>query len=55
MAETANDVQEALNKARQMCETGLANVSIEDEAGSNRCLLSAERCANKSTSCIAAS
>ena len=33
MAETANDVQEALNKARQMCETGLANVSIEDEAG----------------------
>jgi hypothetical protein len=33
MAETANDVQEALNKARQMSETGLANVSIEDEAG----------------------
>ena len=28
MAETANDVQEALNKARQMSETGLANVSI---------------------------
>jgi hypothetical protein len=33
MAETANDVQEALNRARQMFETGLANVSIEDEAG----------------------
>ena len=33
MSETANDVQEALNKARQMCETGFANVSIEDEAG----------------------
>jgi len=33
MAETANDVQEALNKARQMCEAGLANVSIEDETG----------------------
>jgi hypothetical protein len=33
MAETANDVQEALNKARQMSETGLANISIEDEAG----------------------
>jgi hypothetical protein len=33
MAETANDVREALNKARQMSETGLANVSIEDEAG----------------------
>jgi hypothetical protein len=27
MSETANDVQEALNKARQMCETGFANVS----------------------------
>jgi 2-methylisocitrate lyase-like PEP mutase family enzyme len=26
-------VQEALNKARQMCETGFANVSIEDQAG----------------------
>jgi hypothetical protein len=25
-------VQEALNKARQMCETGFANVSIEDES-----------------------
>src|SRR5438067_6712310 len=33
MSETANDVQEALNKARQMCETGFANVSIEDAAG----------------------
>jgi hypothetical protein len=33
MSETANDLQEALNKARQMCETGLANVSIQDEAG----------------------
>ena len=33
MAETANDLQEALNKARQMCETGLVNVSIEDDAG----------------------
>jgi hypothetical protein len=33
MAETANDVQEAPNRTRQMSETGLANVSIEDEAG----------------------
>jgi 2-methylisocitrate lyase-like PEP mutase family enzyme len=33
MAETANNVQEALNRARQMSETGLANVSIEDQAG----------------------
>ena len=33
MSETANDVQEALKRARQMLETGLANVSIEDEAG----------------------
>lgn len=33
MAETANDVQEALNKARQMSDEGMANVSIEDEAG----------------------
>ena len=31
--ETANDVHEALSKARQMYEDGLANVSIEDEAG----------------------
>jgi hypothetical protein len=33
VAETANDVHEALNKARQMCETGLANVAITDQAG----------------------
>jgi hypothetical protein len=33
MSETANDVLEALNKARQMYEDGLANVSIEDQAG----------------------
>ena len=33
LSETAGDVQEALNRERQMCETGLANVSIEDEAG----------------------
>jgi hypothetical protein len=29
MAETANDVQEALNRARQMCETGLANCQLK--------------------------
>ena len=33
ISETANDVHEALSKARQMYETGLVNVSIEDEAG----------------------
>jgi 2-methylisocitrate lyase-like PEP mutase family enzyme len=33
VSETANDVNEALNKARQMYEEGLANVSIEDQAG----------------------
>jgi hypothetical protein len=33
LAETANNVNEALNKARQMYEEGLANVSIKDEAG----------------------
>ena len=33
ISETATDVQEALIKARQMCETGFANVSIEDQAG----------------------
>ncbi len=33
VSETANDVDEALNKARQMYEDGLANVSIADEAG----------------------
>ena len=32
-SETANDVHEALNKARQMYDAGLANVSIADEAG----------------------
>ena len=32
-SETANDVLEALNKARQMSESGLVNVSIRDEAG----------------------
>ncbi len=33
MSETANDVDEALSKARQMCDEGMANVSITDEAG----------------------
>ena len=33
VSETANDVHEALGKARQMYETGLVNVSIGDEAG----------------------
>ena len=33
MAETANDVYEALSKARQMHDAGLANVSIADQAG----------------------
>ena len=33
MSETTNDVDEALNKARQMCEMGLGNVSISDDAG----------------------
>jgi hypothetical protein len=33
VSETANDVNEALNKARQMYETGWVNVSIKDEAG----------------------
>jgi hypothetical protein len=32
VSETANDVHEALSKARQMYETGLANVLIKDEA-----------------------
>jgi hypothetical protein len=31
--ETANDVYEALGKAREMYETGLVNVSIKDQAG----------------------
>jgi hypothetical protein len=33
VSETANDVHVALNKAREMYETGLANISIKDEAG----------------------
>ena len=33
MSETADDVHEALSKARQMYETGLVNVSIRDEGG----------------------
>jgi len=33
MSETANDLQAALNKARQMYETGFVNVSIKSEAG----------------------
>jgi len=31
--ETANDVHDALSKARQMYEDGLANVSTADQAG----------------------
>jgi hypothetical protein len=31
MSETANEVREALSKARQMYETGLVNVSIRDD------------------------
>jgi hypothetical protein len=33
VSEETNDVHDALNKARQMYETGLVNVSIKDEAG----------------------
>jgi hypothetical protein len=33
MAETTNDVDDALGKARQMYQTGLVNVSITDESG----------------------
>jgi hypothetical protein len=33
ISETANDVHQALSKARQMYETGLVNVSIKDQAG----------------------
>jgi hypothetical protein len=33
VSESANDVGEALSKARQMYETGLVNVCIRDEAG----------------------
>jgi hypothetical protein len=35
VSETANDVDDALGKARQMYETGLVNVSIKDEAATN--------------------
>jgi len=33
VSETANDVHEALCKARQMYEDGFANVTIADQAG----------------------
>jgi len=33
VSETANDVHEALCKARQMYEEGMANVTIADQAG----------------------
>jgi hypothetical protein len=33
VSETANDVHEALSKARQMYQDGLANVTITDQAG----------------------
>jgi hypothetical protein len=33
VSETANDVHEALSKARQIYEDGLANVTIADETG----------------------
>jgi hypothetical protein len=33
VSETANNIHEALSKARQMRDTGLANVSIKDQAG----------------------
>jgi hypothetical protein len=33
VSKEANDVHEALSKARQMYETGLVNVSIKDEGG----------------------
>ena len=33
VAETANDVHEALGKARQMYEGGLVSISITDQAG----------------------
>ena len=33
VSETASNVREALSKARQMYEAGLANLSIQDEAG----------------------
>jgi hypothetical protein len=33
LAQSADDVYEALRKARQMRDTGLVNISIEDNAG----------------------
>jgi len=33
VAETANDVHDALSKARQMYEAGLVSISITDQAG----------------------
>lgn len=33
LSETVNNRHEALSKARQMCDTGLADVSITDQAG----------------------
>jgi hypothetical protein len=33
ISETTNGVHDALSKARQMFDTGLANVSITDQAG----------------------
>jgi hypothetical protein len=33
VSQTANDVHDALRKAREMYETGFANVSIKDDAG----------------------
>jgi len=33
VAETTDDVHEAVRKAREMYETGLVNISIKDEAG----------------------
>ena len=33
VSESATDVHEALTKARQMYETGMANIAIKDEAG----------------------
>jgi hypothetical protein len=33
VAETASDVNEALGRARQMYEAGLASISIRDHAG----------------------
>jgi hypothetical protein len=33
VAEIANDVHEALSKARQMYEAGLVSISISDQAG----------------------